>query len=214
MSNHDEKEKALNRNPHGDFKAVEASRPAYTNDAYKWVQKPNKDWKFGDGPNALFDEQDAKAKKHVEIDPYAEGRAAGSNYKLLISAVVPRPVGFCSTVGNDGVKNLAPFSYFNVINHDPPLFIFGFACGLKTPKDSLRNLMETKECKTTACRYMILNLTSNRYHQHPFSGHYRSSKLNLREPPSQRLRMDHVRPHAHRRDDRQGSSRRRSRLLY
>src|ERR1700761_5172850 len=45
-------------------------------------------------------------------------------------------------------SNLAPFSYFNVINHDPPLFIFGFAGSLDRPKDSLRNLIKTKECTT------------------------------------------------------------------
>ena len=43
-------------------------------------------------------------------------------------------------------RNLAPFSYFNVINHDPPLFIFGFAGGLDNPKDTLRNLTDTGEC--------------------------------------------------------------------
>jgi flavin reductase (DIM6/NTAB) family NADH-FMN oxidoreductase RutF len=43
--------------------------------------------------------------------------------------------------------NLAPFSYFNVINHDPPLFIFGFAGGLDRAKDSLKNLIDSKECE-------------------------------------------------------------------
>jgi len=43
-------------------------------------------------------------------------------------------------------SNLAPFSYFNMINHDPPLFIFGFAGGFDRPKDSLTNLAESKEC--------------------------------------------------------------------
>lgn len=42
--------------------------------------------------------------------------------------------------------NLAPFSYTNVINHDPPLFTIGFAGGLSNAKDTLRNLEATKEC--------------------------------------------------------------------
>ena len=42
--------------------------------------------------------------------------------------------------------NLAPFSYTNVINHDPPLFIVGFAGGFSNAKDSLRNLSESGEC--------------------------------------------------------------------
>jgi flavin reductase (DIM6/NTAB) family NADH-FMN oxidoreductase RutF len=46
-------------------------------------------------------------------------------------------------------SNLAPFSYFNVVNHDPPIFIFGFSGGLDRPKDTLRNLVDTKECTNT-----------------------------------------------------------------
>jgi len=51
--------------------------------------------------------------------------------------------------------NLAPFSYFNVINHDPPLFIFGFAGGFSNAKDSLKNLTDTGE----AC----INIISEHY---------------------------------------------------
>jgi hypothetical protein len=157
-------EKAIRRNHHRDFKKVEAGRPPYRTDAeFTYTKTVKPDWKFGSGANDLA----AHNKKHVEIDPYAEGRSPASNYKLLISAIVPRPIGFCSTVSKDGEyihslkkrkrngsnifhlgksSNLAPFSYFNVINHDPPLFIFGFAGGLNRPKDSLRNLIDTKEC--------------------------------------------------------------------
>jgi flavin reductase (DIM6/NTAB) family NADH-FMN oxidoreductase RutF len=67
------------------------------------------------------------------------------NYKLLISAIVPRPIGFVSTLSSDGTANLAPFSYFNLINHDPPMFVLGFAGGLDKAKDSLKNLLDTKE---------------------------------------------------------------------
>lgn len=87
---------------------------------------------------------------HIQIDPYASGRPAGFNYKLLISAIVPRPIAFVSTRSADGSTNLAPFSYFQTIGHDPPLFIIGFASAL-TPdeekaKDTLRNLSRTGEC--------------------------------------------------------------------
>ena len=93
-------EKHVGRNPHPDFKSVETSRPDWTEDD-KWVftktRKP--DWKLGDGPN---DGGECLKKAHVEIDPYAEGRPAVSNYKLLISGIIPRPVGFCSTRSKDG----------------------------------------------------------------------------------------------------------------
>jgi len=42
--------------------------------------------------------------------------------------------------------NLAPFSYTQVINHDPPIFIVGFAGGFDNAKDTLRNLVDTNEC--------------------------------------------------------------------
>jgi flavin reductase (DIM6/NTAB) family NADH-FMN oxidoreductase RutF len=59
-------------------------------------------------------------------------------------------------------SNLAPFSYFNVINHDPPLFIFGFAGGFDRPKDTLRNLIDTKEC--------MISHTSSKAHIDPSLG--------------------------------------------
>lgn len=42
--------------------------------------------------------------------------------------------------------NLAPFSYTSLINHDPPLLTIGFAGGLSNAKDTLTNLLSTKEC--------------------------------------------------------------------
>lgn len=42
--------------------------------------------------------------------------------------------------------NLAPFSYSSVISHDPPLFTIGIAGSLESAKDSLRNLVDTREC--------------------------------------------------------------------
>lgn len=60
---------------------------------------------------------------------------------------MPRPIGFLSTVSADGTSsNLAPFSYTQVVNHDPPIFVVGFAGGFDRPKDSLSNLLETGEC--------------------------------------------------------------------
>jgi flavin reductase (DIM6/NTAB) family NADH-FMN oxidoreductase RutF len=86
-------------------------------------------------------------KEHREIDPYAEGRPVVSNYKMLISAVVPRPIGFVSTISGDGKStNLAPFSYFNLMNHDPPIFVLGFAGAMDKAKDTLKNLLDTEEC--------------------------------------------------------------------
>lgn len=85
---------------HPDFKTVEASRPSWREDAspsYTKTRKP--DWKPGEGAT---DGGENLKKSHVEIDPYAEGRPSTFNYKLLISAIVPRPIGFVSTTSADG----------------------------------------------------------------------------------------------------------------
>ena len=42
----------------------------------------------------------------------------------LNAIVAPRPIGWISTIGKDGTRNLAPYSFFNLINYDPPLIAF------------------------------------------------------------------------------------------
>ena len=44
----------------------------------------------------------------VDFSSLSPGRA----YRFLISAIVPRPIAFISSLSPDGVQNLAPFSYF------------------------------------------------------------------------------------------------------
>ena len=60
--------------------------------------------------------------------------------------VVPRPIGWISTISGDGIVNLAPFSYFNAIASDPPMVMFS-ANGPKPPrqKDTVTNCEETGE---------------------------------------------------------------------
>lgn len=129
----------VKRNPHPDFKKLEASRPEFEcSRQFHFTQTPQPDWKPGSGAN---DGGISLQKQHVEIDPYGPGRPAVSNYKLLISGIIPRPIGFVSTRSSDGTStNLAPFSYTNVVNHDPPVFTIGYAGGFDQGKDSLKNL--------------------------------------------------------------------------
>ncbi|KAF4981354.1 hypothetical protein FZEAL_2839 [Fusarium zealandicum] len=144
------------RNPHQDFKGVEASRPEWNASShFHHTKTVDPNWSFGDGANQLekkgasasTQNGDNSAKEHIAIDPYEEGRSAGFNYKLLISAIIPRPIAFVSTLSKDGSSsNLAPFSYFNMVSHDPPLFVVGFASGLENAKDTLRNIADSGEC--------------------------------------------------------------------
>jgi len=140
-----EAEKQYKRNPHPDFKQVESTRPDWDPNAELTFHKaPEPDWKLGGGTN---DHGATLSIPHVEIDPYEPGRPATFNYKLLISGVVPRPIGFLSTRSKDGKSsNLAPFSYTQIVSHDPPLFTVSFSGGFDRQKDTLRNLVETGEC--------------------------------------------------------------------
>ena len=62
-------------------------------------------------------------------------------YQLMTALVVPRPVGWISTISAAGVPNVAPYSYFNLMGSDPPYVAFG-SSGVK---DSLANLREVPE---------------------------------------------------------------------
>ncbi|KAF2843587.1 hypothetical protein M501DRAFT_994563 [Patellaria atrata CBS 101060] len=140
-------EVTVRRNPHPDFPAVEASRPLWHEHPLTFTQQQNPSWKLGDGADDGGKSLKlADSPGHREIDPYEEGRPAVFNYKLMISAVVPRPIGWVGTRTKEGTTNLAPFSYFNMMNHDPPIFTLGFSGGFARPKDTLSILVETGEC--------------------------------------------------------------------
>ena len=100
-------EKTIQRNPHPDFKKVQASRPDWpANDEAIYTKTKDPNWKFGQGAN---DGGECLKRDHVEIDPYEEGRPAVLNYKLLISAIVPRFIGFVSTRSKDGMESRLQF---------------------------------------------------------------------------------------------------------
>lgn len=72
-------------------------------------------------------------------------------YFLLRDSVVPRPIAWVSTVSAEGVPNIAPFSFFNVVSPSPPML--GFSCGPRgdnhagewVPKDTYANIVATRE---------------------------------------------------------------------
>jgi flavin reductase (DIM6/NTAB) family NADH-FMN oxidoreductase RutF len=68
-------------------------------------------------------------------------------YKLLISMVVPRPIAFVSSLDPQGIRNLAPFSFFMACSADPPVvcFVAGHRPGPLPAKDTLTNILATKE---------------------------------------------------------------------
>lgn len=80
----------------------------------------------------------------MELD--LEGQHADRAYAMLASLVTPRPIAWVTTLGPDGVVNVAPFSFFNVLGASPP--IVGFCPGDRedgTPKDTARNIRLTHD---------------------------------------------------------------------
>jgi flavin reductase (DIM6/NTAB) family NADH-FMN oxidoreductase RutF len=73
--------------------------------------------------------------------------------------VVPRPIGWVSTLGKDGVANLAPYSFFNAVSDRPPMLMFASA----GHKDSLRNIEDTGEFTCSIATWALreaMNLSS------------------------------------------------------
>ena len=63
-------------------------------------------------------------------------------YKLLTGTIIPRPIGWISTVDSKGINNLAPFSYFNMVSHNPPCVMFSTGRTNNTNKDTLNNVLQ------------------------------------------------------------------------
>ena len=123
------------------FKSVEASRASFRHEApIATTHTPSPVWKYGLGTNATTHDQ----LSHLGLDPSAQPMIR--NYRLLIFAI-PRPISLVSTINADGKsRDLAPFSCFQVVDHDPPIFVIGFSARATRPKDARRNLLETGEC--------------------------------------------------------------------
>ena len=72
---------------------------------------------------------------------------ANEIYRLLVGGITPRPIAWISTLSVDGVANIAPYSFFNVASCNPPILWYSQVNPKHgQDKDTLRNLIETKQC--------------------------------------------------------------------
>ncbi len=71
----------------------------------------------------------------------------GLRYNPLKACVVPRPIGWITTINDAGLVNLAPFSFFNMLSYDPPFVLF--SAGVHEAdggrKDTVENIAATGE---------------------------------------------------------------------
>jgi flavin reductase (DIM6/NTAB) family NADH-FMN oxidoreductase RutF len=67
-------------------------------------------------------------------------------YKLLAGLVIPRPIAWISTRGENGIANCAPFSFFNLVSAHPPMCAIGInARSTGESKDTIVNIRRNGE---------------------------------------------------------------------
>lgn len=82
-----------------------------------------------------------------------EQLSADNRYKLLTATVTPRPIAWVTSKSVNGIVNAAPFSFFNVMGHEPPTVTLGLLRKAGGGyKDTAENIMATGE--------FVINLVS------------------------------------------------------
>lgn len=72
--------------------------------------------------------------------------APKDRYKLMCSSITPRPIAWVTSQSKAGVRNAAPYSFFNMMAADPPLIVLGLMARPDGSfKDSAANILETGE---------------------------------------------------------------------
>jgi len=94
----------------------------------------------------------------------ATSNAHGFQYDPFKALVVPRPIGWISSLSPDGKVNLAPYSYFNAFAENPHYIAYGSGSSRSGGnKDTLRNIEETEEFVMNLATYDLreaVNATS------------------------------------------------------
>lgn len=83
-------------------------------------------------------------------------------HHYLLGAVGPRPIAFASTIDKDGIRNLAPFSFFNVFSANPPILIFSPSRSGRTgeTKHTHDNVKEVAEVVINIVNYSMVHQMS------------------------------------------------------
>lgn len=106
--------------------------------------------------------------EYLVIDP--KNFETGPLYGYLTCVVAPRPIALASTLDENAVPNLAPFSFFNMFSIDPPIVIFSPVRRSKdgTLKDTLLNIEKTRE--------VVINVVNEDivHHQNVASSEYKT----------------------------------------
>ena len=96
----------------------------------------------------------------LTIDPIELGNPKAHHY--ILGAVGPRPICFASTIDQNGIPNLAPFSFFNVFSSNPPVAIFSPARSGRTgqQKDTYNNVKQVAQVVINLVNYNMVEQMS------------------------------------------------------
>lgn len=127
----------------------------------------------------------------ISFDP--KDLAIPKLHQYLLGAIGPRPIAFASTINEEGVPNLAPFSFFNVFSANPPILIFSPARSgrTNTTKDTYENVKKVPEVVINIVNYELvhqMSLASSPY----ASGTNEFIKSGLHELPSLKVKPPRV----------------------
>lgn len=80
--------------------------------------------------------------------------SATDRYKILTAVVVPRPIAWVTSLDENGVVNVAPFSFFNAMGSEPAIVALGISQRSPgVPKDTFRNIEERGEFVVNVVTY-------------------------------------------------------------
>jgi flavin reductase (DIM6/NTAB) family NADH-FMN oxidoreductase RutF len=113
-------------------------------------------------------------------------------YKLLVGAIVPRPIAWVSTCNSQGVGNLAPFSFFNAVSSDPPCLMISIARKPKgDKKDTLKNIEETGQFVVNLVSTSLAQVMNQSAADYPY-GVDEMKQLGLTPEPSLKIQPPRV----------------------
>ncbi|KAF8529751.1 hypothetical protein BU17DRAFT_36668 [Hysterangium stoloniferum] len=112
---------------------------------FEFTQSPIPTWSYGDAPSksavgAAWAEGEKKGWTIIDTETEDKRKL----YALMISGIIPRPIAFVSTISDDGVPNLAPFSWFNMLSMYPATVMISCTNG-RGPRDTALNIKANKQ---------------------------------------------------------------------
>lgn len=117
-------------------------------------------------------------------------------YRVMIDAIIPRPIAFVSTTSPSGIGNLAPFSFFNGVSSQPPCLMFSVSRrrmpdGSAMKKDTLVNIEATGEFVVNMVSEAIAKPMHQTSADYPY-GVDEMAKVGLTPLPSLKVRPPRV----------------------